>query len=347
MLNWFHYAVLMAMASLAGCASSGNQKDFIADARRYYQAGEYDKAYRSVEDGLEAIDSATRLVSYDFIVERPELQVAAERSFEPAALERTFSSFDPSTARSLEQVRLSYFAKFALDDKVSRAKANIDSAYLKANSGRAAVTAARQSSGQILLVNEAVFVQLSSEDQDKIRIGQPSMQVVPMQSIGTLISHQVVDTSKPGTTVGSQLGSAFAQAAYIDQARLGNYSAVTQVGAGLVGALIGSSLDQSAQKGFLINYGIKLIDGSVKAILTRSADGIAAPIGQCVFVDDATEAPPYLCADNLVSFLQRARTLNANNGSKGRGAHVVCQVSGVAAIQLSREDCSKLGGQVD
>lgn len=347
MLNWFRFAVLMTMTSLAGCASSGNQKDFVADARRYYQAGDYDKAYRSVEDGLEATDSATRLASYDFIVANPELQVAAERSFEPSALERTFSSFDPSTARSLEQVRLSYFAKFAVDDKVSRAKANIESAYLKANSGRAAVIAARQSGGQILLVNEAVFIQLSSDDQDKIRIGHPSMQVVPMQLTGTLVSHQVVDTSKPGTTVGSQLGSAIAQAAYIDQARLGNYSAVSQIGVGLVGALVGSSLDQSTQKGYLINYGIKLIDGSVKAILTRSADGIAAPVGQCVFVDDATEAPPYLCADNLVSFLQRARTLNADKGGKGRGTHVVCQVSGVGAIQLSREDCSKLSGQVD
>lgn len=347
MFNWLHSAVLMAMASLAGCASSGNQKNFIADARRYYQTEEYDKAYRSVEDGLEATDSATRLISYDFIVSHPELQVAAERSFELAALERTFSSFDPSTARSLEQVRLSYFAKFALDEKVSRAKANIDSAYLKANSGRAAVTAARQSSGQILLVNEAVFVQLSSDDQDKIRFGHPSMQVVPMQSVGTLVSHQVVDTSKPGTTVGSQLGSSIAQAAYIDQARLGNYSAVTQIGAGLVGALVGSSLDQSAQKGYLINYGIKFIDGSVKAILTRSMDGIAAPVGQCVFVDDATEAPPYLCTDNLVSFLQRARPLNADKRGKGRSTHVVCQVSGVGGIQLSREDCSKHGGQVD
>lgn len=347
MLNCFPYATLMAMASMAGCASSGNQKDFIADARRYYQAGEYDKAYRSVEDGLEATDSATRLGSYDFIIAHPELQVAAERSFEPVALERTFSSFDPSTARSLEQVRLSYFAKFALDDKISRAKANINSSYLKANSGRSAVTAARQSSGQILLVNEAIFVQLSSDDQDKIRIGHPSMQVVPMQLTGTLVSHQVVDSSKPATTAGSQLGSAFAQAAYIDQARLGNYSAVTQIGVGLVGALVGSSLDQSAQKGFLINYGIKHIDGSVKATLTRSVDGIAAPIGQCVYVDDATEAPPYLCADNLVSFLQRARALNADKGGKGRGTTVGCQVSGVGTIQLSREDCSKLGAQVD
>lgn len=337
----------MAMASLAGCATSGDHKDFIGDARRYHQAGEYDKAYRSVEDGLDATDSATRLASYDFIVAHPELRVAAGSSFEPAALEKTFSSFDPSTARALEQVRLSYFAKFALDDEISRAKANIDSAYLKANSGQAAVIAARQSGGQILLVNEAVFAQLSSDDQDKIRIGQPSMQVVPMRSVGTLVSHQIVDTSKPGTTAGSQLGSAIAQAAYIDQARIGNYSAVTQIGAGLVGALVGSSLDQSAQKGFLINYGIKLIDGSVKSILTRSVDGIAAPIGQCVFVDDATEAPPYLCADNLVSFLQRAMTLNADKGGKGRGTHVVCQVSAVGAIQLSREDCSKLGGQVD
>lgn len=347
MLNRFHRVLLVGVALLAGCASSGNQKDFIGDARLYYQTGEYEKAYRSVEDGLEATDSATRLASYDFIVAHPEVRVAAAQTFEPAALERTFSSFDPTTANSLERVRLSYFARFALDDEVSRAKANIDSAYLKANSGRAAVTTARQSSGQILLVNEAVFVQLSSDDQEKIRAGQPSMQVVPMQSVGTLVSHQVVDTSRPGTTGGSQLGSAIAQAAYIDQARLGNYSAVTQLGAGLVGALVGSSLDRSPQKGFLINYGIKLMDGSVKAILNRSADGIAAPIGQCVFVDDATEAPPYLCADNLVSFLQRARSLNADKGGKGRVTQIACQVSGVGTIQLSREDCNKLGGQVD
>lgn len=347
MLDWLHRATLMGMVLLAGCASSGTQKDFIGDTRRLYLSGEYDKAYRSLEDGLEATDSATRLASYDFLVAHPELRLAAARSFEPVALERTFSSFDPSTARSLEQVRLSYFSKFALDDEVSRATINIDSAYLKANSEKAAVTAARLSSSETLLVNEAVFVQLSSEDQDKIRAGQPSMQVVPMQAVGTLVSHQIVDMSKPGTTIGTQLGSAIAQAAYIDQARFGNYSAVTQIGAGLVGAVIGSSLDKSAQKGFLINYGIKLMDGSVKAILNRSVDGIAAPIGQCVFVSDATEAPPNLCADNLVSFLQRAQSLNADKGGRGRGAQIVCQVSGVGKIQLSRADCSKLGSPVE
>lgn len=347
MPHWFHCSGLLAAALMASCASGGTQKDFVGDARRYYQSGDFDKSYRSVEDALGSIDSSTRLASHDFIVAHPALQDAAARSFEPIALERTFSSFDPVTARGLEEVRLSYFAKFALDREVDRATSNLEAAYRRALSGRAAVFAAQQSNGQLLLVNEAIFVELVLDDREKVRVAQPSMQVVPMHAVGRLVSHQIVDHSKPGTTSGAQLGSAVAQAAYIDQSRRSNYSAVGQIAVGLVGAIVGSSLDRSAQTRFLINYGIQFMDGSVKAILIGSADGIAAPTGQCVFVGNATEAAPYLCSDTLLEFLQRAKNRGRDGASGDRGTRIVCKVNGVGAIRLSTDECSKLGGQVE
>lgn len=344
---WLRCTVLFAAALLAACASHGTQKDFVGDARRLHQSGDFDKSYRSVEDALGSNDSATRLASYDFIVSHPEIRNAAAQSFEPSALERTFATFDAITGRGLEQVRLSYFAKFASDAEVARADSNLDVAYRRALDGRAAVSAAQQSNGQLLLVNEAIFIQLGNEDREKIRVAQPTMQVVPMHAVGRLISNQIVDKSKPNTTSGAQLGSVVAQAAYIDQSRRSNYSAVGQVGVGLVGAIIGSTFDRSAETRFLINYGVQFMDGSVKAILTGSADGIAAPNGQCVFAGNATEAASYLCSDTLVGFLQRAKSFSPEGTRGDRGSRIVCKVEGVGAIRLSTDDCSKLGGQVE
>ena len=48
-----------------------------------------------------------------------------------------------------------------------------------------------------------------------------------------------------------------------------SYLAVGQIEVGLVGAIVGSSLDRSAETRFLINYGVQFMDGSVKAILYR------------------------------------------------------------------------------
>lgn len=349
MKNWRYWVIAIVVLMHLGCASSGSgQKNFAGDGSRFFQAGDFERSYRSLEDALGSSDSATRLSAYDFIVAHPELKSAAARTFEPAALRKTFTTFDPSTALSVEQVRLSWYSKFASDEEISHASANIESALAMAKAARATLSAVRQDRGQALIVNEAVFFQLNAGDREKIKALHPSLQVVPVQSVGKLVSHQVIDKSKPSSIAGAQLGAAVGQAAYIDQSfRRSNYSAVGQVGAGLVGAVVGSSLDRPAETRFLINYGIETMDGTVKGLLTSSLDGIASPNGQCVFASDATEAPNYLCTDTLVGFLQRTKKFNVVGVTPDNvGLQVRCKIDGVGALSLSREDCGRLGGQV-
>jgi hypothetical protein len=342
-------ATVFALA-LLGCASpEGNRKNFVAESLHFYQAGNFEKSYRALEDALGSPDAATRLSAYDFIVAHPDVRLAAVRTFEPAALQSTFATYEPSGALSVEQVRLAWYSKFASDDEIDRATANIDSAHSKARNARAGLDAARQNQTQMLLVNELVFLQLRAADRESVSARQPSMQVIPVQAVGRLISHQVIDRSKPASNAGSQLGGAVGQAAYVDQSfRQRNYSAVGQLSAGLIGALVGSSLNRPAETKFLISYGIETMDGSVKAFITSSTNGVAAPNGQCVYAGDAMEAPNFLCADTLVGFLQRAKKFNS--GGKASEIEEVsdrisCKISTVGAISLSRDDCSKLGGK--
>ena len=340
------FAVLMMSV---GCAS-GTRKDFTGDATRFISVGDWEQAYRSLEYGLGSSESATRLATYDLIVLHPELKLAASKSFEPISLERTFTAFDPVSANAVETVRLAWYEKFASDEDVARARTNIEAAFVNANKPRAALLAARQNIGKGLIVDDATFNQLDSADREKVRGLYPTMQVIPSRSVGKVISHQVLDKSKPGSTSGSQLGAAFGQSAYIDRSfSQRNYSAVGQLSAGLLGAIIGSSFDKAAEARFLVNYGIELNDGTVKAVLLSSSDGIAAPIGQCVFIADAVEAPSYLCADSIVKFIERVKYTKTGEGSPVKSKaedQISCKVDSVGAIKLSREDCRRLKGEV-
>ena len=345
----FRWVVAFAVLVFTGCAS-GTRKDFTGDATRFINLGDWDKAYRSLEDGLGSNESATRLAAYDLIVLHPELKLAASRSFEPLSLEKTFTAFDPVSANAVETVRLAWYEKFASDDDVARARTNIEAALVNANKPRAALLAARQNIGKGLIVDDAIFDQLDNADRETFRGLYPTMQVIPSKSVGKVISHQVLDKSKPGSTSGSQLGAAVGQSAYIDHAfSQRSYSAVGQLSAGLLGAMIGSSFDKAAESKFLVNYGIELTDGTVKAVLLTSSDGIAAPIGQCVFIADAVEAPSYLCADSIVKFIERVKQMKSAEGSPAKSKsedHVSCTIDSVGAIKLSREDCRRLKGEV-
>lgn len=347
-LLFFRWMAAFAVVAFMGCAS-GTRKDFTGDATRFINVGDWDKAYRSLEDGLGSNESATRLAAYDLIVLHPELKLAASASFEPLSLEKTFSTFDPVSANAVETVRLAWYARFASDEDVVRARAYLEAAFIKANKPRVALMAARQNIGKGLTVDEATFTQLDNADREKFRGLFPTMQIMPSKSVGKVISHQIMDKSKPGSTSGSQLGAAVGQSTYIDHSfSQRNYSAVGQLSAGLLGAIIGSSFDKAAESKFLVNYGIELADGTVKAVLLTSSDGIAAPIGQCVFIADAAEAPSYLCADSIVKFIERAKHLKSVEDSPATSKsedQISCNVDSVGTISLTREDCRRLKGE--
>lgn len=336
---------------LMGCASSaGVQKDFTGDAKIYIQKREWEKAYRTLEDALGSSEAATRLSAYDLIAANPHIKDAARQTFSAAALSRTFSAYDPVTASGLENVRLQWYAKFASDAELLEAQSNIDVALNEANRKRASLVDARRSGPNDLIVDDSVFGQLTEGDRIKFKAMYPTMQVIPHDSVGIIRTHQVIDKSTLGSSAGAQLGSAVAQAAYIDRS-FGNrnYSALGQLSAGMLGALIGSTLNTSPQSRYLINYGVELRDGTMKGVLKLSSDGIAAPAGQCVFSGDIEEAPRYLCNDSIAAFIARAKrqapAINVIEAGKPRDL-VNCKIDGIGALRLSEADCRKSNGAV-
>jgi len=120
-----------------------------------------------------------------------------------------------------------------------------------------------------------------SRAQDKLAVAEA--RAYSSRSVGRIVDVQVVPHGIPRSNVGSALGSATAQAGYIDNTILGsnNYSAMGQVGAGVLGAIIGSAFDQSAQSWYAVHYWIDFGNGP-REVPVSSYSPIYAPKGTCV-----------------------------------------------------------------
>lgn len=340
-------ATMLFSMLTSGCASP--RYNYQGEALKHIEDKNWGKAYGMIEVALGSDEPKTRLWGYDLIIANPDLKIAATSSFSPEAVEKAFSINDPITANDIEMYRLELYSKYASDEEIERARHTVSKAFSKANIPRLALQAARRATGSGLIVTDTIFQQLTPDDQANLKLLYNAMQVIPQQVVGKIVSFQVINRSNAGSSAGSQLGAALGQAAYIDRSIPSrNYSAVGQIGAGLVGAIIGSSLNKNPEQRYLINYGIELKDGAVKGVTSGSPDGIASPVGQCVFISDVQEAPTYLCADTLVGFLNRAGRLKQNETIANEGGieiGIKCKVSAVATLTLSPEDCRRLNGE--
>lgn len=84
-------------------------------------------------------------------------------------------------------------------------------------------------------------------------------------TFGTIIDNQGVNESTSGTSGGAILGGAVANAAYIDNAiKGGNYSAKNQLAVGILGAVLGSTLDSKPNAQYHFRYAVRLGNGNIK-----------------------------------------------------------------------------------
>ena len=97
-----------------------------------------------------------------------------------------------------------------------------------------------------------------------------------------LVYVQPVNESTAGTTAGTQLGSALGQAQYIDKSNWNNYSARGQLGAALLGGLIGSTLDARPQSAYRLVYTLRANDGSIRVVERVSESQIHIAPGLCI-----------------------------------------------------------------
>jgi hypothetical protein len=125
------------------------------------------------------------------------------------------------------------------------------------------------------------------------------------------------------------------------------------VGAGLLGAAVGASLDSPGQTKFVLSYGVRTADGQVHEVRVESGDEIAKPAGQCVYLSDLTQAPAPLCISDKVEFLRLLSTMDAaGNGlqfapsPQDRGP-VPCRVPNVGLMTLNSAACRQLQGTIE
>lgn len=116
-----------------------------------------------------------------------------------------------------------------------------------------------------------------------------TVNVVEGKGYGTILDAQSLNESTAGTNIGSQLGSRYASAGYIDNAFRGspqswNYSATGHLSAQLAGALLGSLADQPAEARFRTRYTIKTGGGGVEYVEENKGDALRHSIGLCVTV---------------------------------------------------------------
>lgn len=200
-----------------------------------------------------------------------------------------------------------------------------------------------------LIVSEYIFNRLPESEQRAIVNKFPPLLILKISDIGKVSSYQIINRTIAGNNAGSALGSTLGQAAYIDRAFSGRgYSATAQVGAALLGAAVGSIADRPEQRKFIINYGVETPDGAIKSFQYPSIDEIAKPVGQCVWTGDFSEAPHYLCADTLVSFLGRLNKYAILNDPTRKAVDdtVRCNIGTLGILSVTKEECQTLGGKL-
>lgn len=129
------------------------------------------------------------------------------------------------------------------------------------------------------------------------RLNEATGKVSP-SDYGTVIDNQGIDQSSAGTTGGALVGTALGSAAYIDRAfRPGNnYSAVSQVGAGLLGALLGSQLDRRPVSQYHFRYALRRRDGEIVYRDSVQQDAFRHSVGMCLRIADLQPVSQTLCA---------------------------------------------------
>lgn len=133
-------------------------------------------------------------------------------------------------------------------------------------------------------VTTSAVAGLTPDEQQRL-LAMDGIRVLPDDQYGIIIDAQGVDQSTPGTKGGAAMGGVLASAGYLDNAfRGGDYSAVSQLAIGLLGAAAGSTLDSSATSRFQFRYAVKLGDGDIKYFDEIKSTAFRHSVGVCVLV---------------------------------------------------------------
>ena len=286
--NWITAVLIAACTIGGGCATSQTPTEkTIGTVKALLVAGKFDMAV-AVTRGYFNTDG------YDATAVRKEL--AAYPEIEPAFKFRIRSELEAqSEAGQFEYIAQSI--KLAQRDGVISAA---DAAELLQDTSKRSDTIAHT-----LHVPSHVWEAMRLEQRQELQrqyIADP----IAASSYGTIIDAQSLNESTPGSNAGSQLGSAVAQAAYIDNAFKGNtwhYSATAQLGAGLLGAMAGSLANAPATVQYRTRYTIRTGAGKIEYVDETKAEPFRQTIGICVALAPIRPIVQDFCTISVGAFI--------------------------------------------
>lgn len=196
---------------------------------------------------------------------------------------------------------------------------------------------ANASAQQPIKVSQSAWIALTPTERELIQ-QKHVVDLAEQDTFGIIIDNQGVNESTSGTSGGSNLGGAIANAAYIDNAiKGGNYSAKNQLAVGILGAMLGSTLDRKPNAQYHYRYAVRLGSGNIKYFDETKSDPFRHPAGICISVPDIALVDQQLCAQTAA--LLRATYL-------GVPAEKITEVSAVV-IPITFEKTAAQGGAPD
>jgi len=158
-------------------------------------------------------------------------------------------------------------------------------------------------------LDSAIWDSFSQEDQARIQEKYETVIVSP-EEYGVVTDVQGVNQSTPGTNAGAAIGGAVASAGYIDHSlRGGSYSALAHLAVGLLGAIVGSSMDKAPISQFQFRYTVKRGDGEIQYFDEMKSNSFSHSVGVCVLIPSLTLVSQQLCQQTPESV--RSRFLGA------------------------------------
>lgn len=150
-------------------------------------------------------------------------------------------------------------------------------------------------------VSQSAWLKLTPTERESIQ-KRFIVDLAEQDAFGIIIDNQGVNESTGGTSAGAILGAAVANAAYIDNAfKGGNYSAKNQLGVGILGALLGSTLDSKPNAQYHYRYAVKLGDGNIKYFDEIKSDPFRHSVGVCISVPNIALVEQQLCTQTAAT----------------------------------------------
>lgn len=263
----FLFAPVALLLLLAGCATqqlSPLDQD-MAYAKHFASNGDYKAAFWKIRGPIASLSHQVMVL--DLAKTYPQIVAEGTARIAPEYYASLVESGDTEAAAL--DVRLSLHAlKVLLPDSEYKLFEQRANAFL--------------SKQGLLQVRRSVWDQLSDTEHDQLQEEQ-FVSVKDDNKFGRIIDRQVFDASTTGTSAGSQLGSVLGQARYLDNSiPKGTSSATGQVGAAILGSVIGSSFDHAGSRTFVVRYAIKRLDGKVFYANKHESTSLGESLGVCV-----------------------------------------------------------------